>query len=195
MLVTWRNQIGSGPESSMDYLQSNCPLSSSDTLPTPKAVENKIWCLMSLVQIKLSVLYILNFCPTVLNQKRFTWGHDSVLLKLFSFMRSFLEDKDVLYIDLPGKHASENPSSTVPVSILVTTARPDMVLIRNMVITLIEITVPYDFRENLRNARARKSQKSSYLELLDDLEAKGYSALLVTCEISLGYYLPICRHS
>ena len=69
-----------------------------------------------------------------------------------------------------------------PVSILATSARPDMVLVGNMVITLIELTVPYDLRENLRNARARKSQKSSYL---GDLEAKGYSASLVTCEISL----------
>ena len=42
-------------------------------------------------------------------------------------------------------------------------------------------------------ARARKSQKSSYLELLGDLEAKGYSASLVTCEISsLGHSLPVC---
>ena len=73
-------------------------------------------------------------------------------------MRSFLEVEDVLYVDLPGKRASENPSSTVPVSILVTSARLDMVLIRNMVITLVELTVPYDLRENLRNARARKSQ-------------------------------------
>ena len=73
-------------------------------------------------------------------------------------MRSFLEVEDVLYVALPGKRASENPSSTVPVSILVTSARPDMVLIRNMLITLIELTVPYDLRENLRNARARKSQ-------------------------------------
>ena len=74
-------------------------------------------------------------------------------------MRFFLEDEYVLYVDLPGKNASENSSSTVPVSILETSARQDMVLIRNMVITLIELTVPYDSKENLRNARERKSQK------------------------------------
>ena len=119
-----------------------------------------------------TVLHILNYCPTALNQKRFTWRHHSILLKLFSFMRSFLEEEDVLYADLPGKRVSENPTSTVPVSILATSARPDMVLIRSMEITLIELTVPYDSRENLNNARARKFQKSSYLELLGDLEAK-----------------------
>ena len=68
-----------------------------------------------------------------------------------------------------------------------------MVLIRSMEITLIELTVPFNSRENLNDARARKSQKSSYLELLGDLEAKGYSASLVTCEISsLGHSLPVC---
>ena len=109
-------------------------------------------------------------------------------------MRSFLEEEDVLYADLPGKRTSENPTSTVPVSILATSARPDMVLIRSMEITLIELTVPFESRENLNNARARKSQKSSYLELLGDLEAKGYSASLVTCEISsLGHSLPVCH--
>ena len=108
-------------------------------------------------------------------------------------MRSFLKDEDVLYIDLSGKHASEIPSSTVPVSIQTTSARPDMFLVRNMLLTLIELTISYDSRENLRNARARKSQKSSYLELLGDLEAKVYSASLVTCEISsLGHSLAIC---
>ena len=75
-------------------------------------------------------------------------------------MRLFLEDEDVLHVDLAGKCASENPSSTVPISIPATSARPHMVLIRNMVITMIELTVPYDSRENLINARARKSQKA-----------------------------------
>ncbi len=82
-------------------------------------------------------------------------------------MRFFLQDEDVLYVDLPGKHASENPS----VSFLATSARPGIVPI---IITLIELFVPYDSREHLRNARVRKTQKSSYLKLLGDLEAKGY---------------------
>jgi len=171
---------------------------SSDTLPTPL---NQRWWKMRFdstchlcKSISPTVLHILNYCPTALNQKRFTWRHDSILLKLFSFMRSFLEEEDVLYADLPGKRASENPTSTfVPVSILATSARPDMILIRSMEITLIELPVPYDSRENLNNARARKSQKSSYQELLGCLEAKGYSASLVTCEISsLGHSLPVC---
>jgi hypothetical protein len=103
-------------------------------------------------------------------------------------MNSFLEDEEALYVDLPGKCTSEPPPS-----ILATSARTNMVLIRSMEITLIEFTVRYDSRENLMNTRARKSQKYLYLQLLGDLEAKGYSASLITCEISsLGPSPPVC---
>jgi len=66
---------------------------------------------------------------------------------LFSSLRSFLGEGEAIYVDLPGKRASEAPQATVPVSILVTSARPDMVLIRGLEIILIELTVPYDSRE------------------------------------------------
>ena len=89
---------------------------------------------MSPVKTKLShcVAYLELFSHSS-EPKTIHLGHDRVLLKLFSFLRSFLEDEYVLYVDLPGKHASENLFSIVSVSILVTSARPDMVLIRNMV--------------------------------------------------------------
>ena len=44
-----------------------------------------------------------------------------------------------------------------------------------------------------KQCQSKEISKSSYLELLGDLEAKGYSASLVTCEISsLGHSLPVC---
>lgn len=55
-------------------------------------------------------------------------------------------------MDLPGKCASETPQATVPVSILATSTRTDMILIRGLEIILIELTVPHDSRENLNNA-------------------------------------------
>ena len=72
-------------------------------------------------------------------------------------MRSFLEDEDVLYADLPGKRASEKPSSIVPVSIhssdiCKTRHGPDQKYGNNTNRT----NCPYDSRENLRNARASK---------------------------------------
>jgi len=84
---------------------------------------------------------------------------------------------------------SEAPQATVPDSILVTSARPDILLIRGLEIILIELTVPYD-----SSARSRILNKSSYLELVSNLEAKGYSATLLMGEISsLGHSLPVCH--
>ena len=68
-------------------------------------------------------------------------------------------------------------SPTVPVSILDTPAKPDMVLIRVLHITLIELTIPYDSQEKLNGEISRKSNKGSYLR--SDLEAKGYSYSLM----------------
>ena len=71
-----------------------------------------------------------------LNQKHFT-GDTSVLLKLFSSIKSFLEEGEALYVDLSGKHASKNPQFTVPTAIYI--ARQDMVLNRGLKIALIEL--------------------------------------------------------
>jgi len=57
-------------------------------------------------------------------------------------------------MDLPGKCASETPQATVPVSILATSTRTDMILLRGLEIILIELTLPLDSRENLNNARS-----------------------------------------
>ena len=87
--------------------------------------------------------------------------------------------------------ASENPVATIPENILVTSARPDIVLVGVDEVTLIELTIPHNSMESLNNARDRKSHKEPYLQALSDLEAKGLVTLLYTVEIgSLGHWLP-----
>ena len=92
-------------------------------------------------------------------------------MKLVSSLKIFIGTDDALYANLLGKHASETPQSTVPISILATSARADMVLIRGKEITLIELTVLYDSRKIVNSAKVRKSNKGSYLELLNDQAA------------------------
>ena len=54
---------------------------------------------------------------------------------------------------------------------------------------ILELTVPFNSREALQEARLRKSNKQSYLHLLSDLEDKGYTVQYHTPEIgSLGHY-------
>ena len=87
--------------------------------------------------------------------------------------------------------ASENPEATIPEDILVTSARPDIVLVGVDEVTLIELTIPHNSMESLYNARDRKSHKEIYLQALSDFEAKGLATQLYTVEIgSLGHWLP-----
>ena len=45
------------------------------------------------------------------------------------------------------------------VSILVTSARPDMVLIKNMLITLVELTIPYDSERTSKKCQSKEVTK------------------------------------
>ena len=54
----------------------------------------------------------------------------------------------IIYADLPNLRASESPPSTIPVSLVTTTARPDMAIIDGNVVTLLEMTIPIK-QENL----------------------------------------------
>ena len=44
----------------------------------------------------------------------------TVLLKLVSYLKSLIEEGEALYVGLLEKYASENPQSTIHVSILAT---------------------------------------------------------------------------
>ena len=136
-----------------------------------------------------TVNHILNGCPTSLSQGRYTWRHDSVLRNLFQFLRSNLDTSVSIFADLNGMRAADTPPSTIPLNVLVTTARPDIVVIDDNHIYLLELTIPCNTVTNLGNARERKQQKENYIFLINDLSAKGYFAELENIEIgSLGHF-------
>ena len=165
----------------------------SDTLPTP--LNLKRWKLITDARCDLcehknpTSFHILNGCTVALEQGRYTWRHDSVLLKL---MRGLLDEFDPnikVYCDLEGFKASENPPATVPPSLVSTTARPDMVIIDGSKITLLELTIPHNSPESLGAAHIRKQSKVNYGCVLSDLERSGFTSDLVTLEIgSLGHW-------
>ena len=104
-------------------------------------------------------------------------------------IKKHLDSETTLYADLPGMRANENPASTIriPEVILVTSARPDIVLVEGEV-TLIELTIPHNSLESLSKARDCMSKKKS---ICSDLEAKGLASHLHTIEIgSLGHWYP-----
>ena len=119
-----------------------------------------------------------------------------MLKKFDQFVRPQLSTDECLYTDLPGLRAQENPSSTIPLDLVVTTARPDMVYICNNTVVLIELTIPFNSPESLKHAQSRKQNKQLYQQLLSDLDSAGKQATLVTIEIgSLGHSLPSCHKS
>ena len=134
-----------------------------------------------------TVRHILSCCPTALSQKQYTWRHDSILAHLTQLLKSNFPDGTKLYADFPGLRASENPA--IPISVTATTARPDVVVIQDNCITLLELTVPMNTPEGLQKAHRRKQLKLNYLTLLNDLEAWGFSSAQETIKIgTLGHF-------
>ena len=100
-----------------------------------------------------TVRHVLSCCPTALNQELYTWRHDSILAHLTQLLKLHFPYGTTLYADLPGLRASENPTATIPTSVATTTARPDIVIIQNNRITLLELTVPMNTQEGLHARR------------------------------------------
>ena len=96
-------------------------------------------------------------------QGRYTWRHDSVLNCLLSSVRETLPATAHLHADIPTRRASE---STIPTNISTTQARPDMVLIEDWSVSLLELTIPTNTYEALQAERNRKSRKPLYLQLV-----------------------------
>ena len=125
----------------------------TDTLPTSLILRH--WRLRTDPSCSLcghkqpTIHHILSNCPEVLQQGRYTWRHNCTIITLVQGIKEHLDSDTTLYADLPGLRASDNPVSTIPESTLVTSARPDTVLIRADEISLIELTVPYNSLESL----------------------------------------------
>ena len=172
----------------------------TDTLPTPLNLRR--WCLKvdsicSLFGSKQSTIHhILSNCPEALQQGRYTWRHDCALQSLVRGLKDHLEPDMVLYADLPGMIASDNPQGTIPDSILVTSARSDIIIIEQIFATFIELTIPHNSLDSMTRAKERKSEKELYQQALNDLESKGFEGDLYTIKIgTLGHWFPTSRTS
>ena len=73
----------------------------------------------------------------------------------------YLQPNEKLYADIPGMRVTDNPPSTVPMDIIATSDRPDIVIISSNHLLLIELTVPYNSPDCLQNAKSRKKGRRS----------------------------------
>ena len=176
--INWKSLIYNLPRNVVQFFVN----SSIDTLPTNSNLcrwNKRSSPKCNICPNKDTLLHSLNNCQTMLQQGRYTWRHDSILIELYNTWKSNLPDNQEIYCDLPGKFAGV---STIPINILVTSLRPDIVVVNSSEksISILELTVPYD--TNITNANARKMDK--YDQLRSDLQQKGYQVRLETFEIS-----------
>lgn len=137
--------------------------------------------------------HILSGCPATLEDGRYTWRHDSVLHSIFRSIRISTSHSTIIFVDLPGLRASDAPQSTIPLDTLITSSRPDMVIINHQAKTLsmLELTVCGNTPEAISAAQIRKANKSEYLGIVSDLNRLGWNAKYGTIEIgTLGHYNP-----
>ena len=113
--------------------------------------------------------HILNRCQEALIQGQYTWRHDSVLNCLLSSVRETLSATSHLYADIPIWRASESPPATIPTNISTTRARPDMVLIEDLSVNLLELTIPTNTYEALQlpGAENQKNQTFNSRKLIE----------------------------
>ena len=73
-----------------------------------------------------------------------TWRHDSVLNTIVSFVDSKLRSGFVIYSDLPDFRSRHG--GVIPPHIIVTSLRPDLVLINeeSRIIVVFELTCPFE---------------------------------------------------
>ena len=92
-----------------------------------------------------------------------------------------------LFADLPGRLANSSPPATILPSISTTSSRPDLVLVSERELYLLELTICNNSPTGFSEARCRNDVQ--YAPLVLDLEDKGFSVVYITLEIgSLGYF-------
>ena len=99
-------------------------------------------------------------------QGRYTWR------QLVSSIRDQIDSSSELYADLPNLRASDSPPATIPSNISTTSSRPDLALIEDSTVSLLELTVPTNINDGLSAAKHRKFNKASYLQLISDLHGR-----------------------
>ena len=177
--INYKSILFNLPRNVMKFLSNAC----IDTLPTNNNLQkwnkrNSNAC--QLCGNKETLLHVLNFCKTMLDQGRYTWRHNSVLNIIHSTLLSNLQfpSKIEISCDLPGFICG---ISTVPTDILVTSQKPDLVIIDRALkkIVLVELTVPFDI--NVKSAHERKNKR--YENLIQDLNCAGYQSSCLAIEV------------
>ena len=122
--------------------------------------------------------HILNNCPRMLD--RYEWRHNGVLAYLYECLIKNKPEGITVYADIEGAKVN---GGTIPPHIMVTTSRPDLVIINEnttpTTVLLVELTIP--FTRNIEAANTRK--RTRYEFLTSDIENAGYKCTNLPLEV------------
>ena len=119
-------------------------------------------------------------CRVGLDQGRYTWRHNSVLMNIIRLVSPKLTKGSRLFSDLPGYLAPGGGS--IPPNVLVTNLRPDIFIVNEISreVVLFELTCPWD--ANI--ARSHDYKENKYAPLVADLSRR-YRTFSFSVEISV----------
>lgn len=184
----WQRLLIGMPEGHLSFVLR----ASFDCLPSPASLAHWGYCPSKKCPLcsypYCNAQHILSCCSVSLMQGRYTYRHDLVLAQLLPFLEQFNPSAKV-FADCPNHRAVESPPATVPPSLVSTPARPDICIVEDKNVTILELTVPWNSTSSISNARNRKQNKSNYQFLTSDLHQLGFQVQLLTIEIGcLGHY-------
>ena len=139
-----------------------------------------------------TLAHITNMCTTALNQGRFLWRHNSVLLHITTVVKTLATCDTEVYADLPNFQVN---GTTIPADIMVSAgegSKPDLVIVNRVqkIIALLELTCSLSGSAD----KAHKVKQLRYTQLALDLEELGYKLFLVPFEvISSGHITNVCK--
>ena len=183
--VTWKSYIYSVPRGVMSFamrastnslatpdnlarwgrvVDSSCKLCSSSEQPDNKTTA--------------TLGHILNSCPQMLD--RYEWRHNGVLAYLYEVMMNSKPPGVTIYADIEGAKVN---GGTVPPDVMVTSQRPDMVIVNKnstpSTVFLVELTCP--FTRNIAGANNRKRARYEFLTSV--IKEAGFTCMNLPFEI------------
>ena len=141
-----------------------------------------------------TLAHITNMCTVALNQGRFSWRHDSVLLQISKVVKSLATRGTEVFSDLPGFQIN---GTTIPADVMVSAgegSKPDLVVLNREQRTVALLELTCSLPGSARKAHIRKV--NTYTQLSIDLEERGFKVFLVPFEVlSSGHITNSCKIS
>ena len=177
--VTWKSYLWDIPQGVLKFAM-NAGINTLPTLDNLKRWGKRTSDRCPLCGNIQTLAHVLSNCATFLDQGRFTWRHDSILMSIIDIVRPKIRDGFLLFSDRPGYQAPHG--GTIPPHILTTSFRPDLVLVNETAreVTILELTSPWD--TNIERSHAYKEEK--YAPLVADI-ARNFKVSLFSVEVSV----------